>query len=200
MAAEIQQGVGRAGAVICIRNHPAHRPDLANPNRTFMTILLSRLLDIILLRRGPQDLPAGRSVLLACLTLYVLIAAVSLNTGRSPENPTAVLVLASALPLVLVWIVLRLRARLSRWEQTLSALYGTSALLSLLTLPFNFNAGAEPTGFVVVVSLVVFFWSFAVDAHIWRNALEISFGAGLAVAMLLFVITFSIISSLAGPL
>lgn len=165
-----------------------------------MIALLSRLLDIIFLRRGPQDLPAGRSVMLACLAFYVLIAAATLNVGRTPANPTAVLVLASALPLLLAWIVLKLRDRIMRWEQTLSALYGTSAILSLVTLPMNMNAGSEPSAPVVIISLGVFFWSFAVDAHIWRNALDTSFGAGLAVAMLLFVLSFSIISSLAGPL
>lgn len=165
-----------------------------------MTTLLSRLINILLLRQGPQDLPAGRSVLLACLGFYVLVAALSLNTGRTPEHPTAVLVLAAGLPLILVWIVLGVRNRVSRWEQTLSALYGTSALLSLLTLPLNFDTGMEPSGPVVVFSLAVFLWSFAVDGHIWRHALEISFAAGLAVAMLMFFITFGVISSVAGPL
>ena len=165
-----------------------------------MSPLFPRLIDIVLLRRGPQDLPAGRSVLLACLTLYVLIAALSLNIGRSPENPTAVLVLAAGLPLALVWVVLKLRDRVNRWEQTLSALYGTSALLSLITLPFNFDTSSEPAAPVIIISLLVFFWSFIVDGHIWRHALDTSFAAGLAVAMLLFVLSFSIISSLAGPL
>ncbi len=165
-----------------------------------MTTLLTRLIQIILLRQGPQDLPAGRTVLLASLALYVLVAAVSLNTGRTPEQPTAVLVLAAGLPLILVWIVLKVKSLVSRWEQTLSALYGTSALLSLVTLPLNFDASPEPAAPVVLISLLIFLWSFAVDAHIWRNALETSFAAGLAVAMLLFVFTFGIISSVAGPL
>lgn len=165
-----------------------------------MITLLSRLLNLILLRQGPQDLPTGRSVLLVCLGFYVLVAALSLNTGRTPDYPTAVLVLAAGLPLILVWIVLRLKNRVSRWEQTLSALYGTSALLSLLTLPFNFDTGPEPAPPIILISLAVFLWSFAVDGHIWRHALDVSFAAGLAVAMLLFVATFGIISSVAGPL
>ena len=165
-----------------------------------MSSLLARLIDIVLLRSGPQDLPAGHSVLLACLSFYVLIAALSLNIGRTLENPTAVLLLATGLPLVLVWIVLKLRRRASRWEQTLSALFGTSALLSMITLPFNFDTGGEPAAPVIIISLLVFFWSFVVDAHIWRHALDTSFAAGLAVAMLLFVLSFGIISSVAGPL
>lgn len=165
-----------------------------------MSILLARLINIVFLRQGPQDLPPGRSVLLASLAFYVLIAALSLNLGRTPQSPTAVLVLAAGLPLILVWVVLRLKNRLSRWEQTLSALYGTSALLSMASLPLNLQTGAEPTPPLVMISLVIFLWSFAVDAHIWRNALDTSFAAGLGVAMILFIFTFGIISSVAGPL
>ena len=165
-----------------------------------MSHLFSRLISIIALRQGPQDLPAGRSVVLGMLAFYVLIAALSLNLGRTPESPTAVLLLATGLPLVLVWIVLRLKDRVSRWEQTVSALYGTSALLSLISLPLNLDPGAEPAPGLVLISLLLFLWSFAVDAHIWRNALDTSFAAGLGVAMILFIFTFGIISSVAGPL
>ena len=165
-----------------------------------MTTLVSRLIGILVLRQGPQDLPAGPSVMLATLAGYMLVAAVSLTTGTPPASPTTVLLLATGLPMLLTWVVLRLRSRVSRWEQTLSALYGTSALLSLLSLPLNLQAGAEPAPPIMLISLVIFLWSFAVDAHIWRHALNISFAAGLAVAMILFVAFFGIISSVAGPL
>ncbi len=165
-----------------------------------MSILFSRLIQILLLRQGPQDLPPGPSVLLATLTLYLLTASLSISLGDGGGSPTLLLLLATGLPMVLVWIVLRLKSRVSRWEQTLSALYGTSALLSLLSLPLNLQAGTEPAPPVVLLSLLIFLWSFAVDAHIWRHALETSFAAGLAVAMILFMISFGIISSVAGPL
>lgn len=165
-----------------------------------MPELLSRLLAIILLRQGPQDLPAGRSTLLASLGLYMLVAAISLNTGRSLEHPTLVLLLASGLPLLLVWIVLRLRQRPARWAQTLSALYGTSALLSLANLPLNLQASAEPAAPLVLFSLLIFLWSFMVDAHIWRHALDTSLAGGMAVTVLLFIFSFGFISSVAGPL
>ncbi|MFP4208328.1 MAG: hypothetical protein ACLFSC_06670 [Wenzhouxiangella sp.] len=165
-----------------------------------MAILLQRLIGIILLRQGPQDLPPGPSVLLAVLAFYMLVAALSLNMGSPSGSPTTILLLATGLPMVLTWIVLRLKSRVSRWEQTLGALYGTSALLSLLSLPLNVQAGTEPAPPVVLLSLLIFLWSFAVDAHIWRHALEVSFAAGLAVAMIMFLISFGIISSVVGPL
>ena len=165
-----------------------------------MPELLSRLLAILLLRMGPQDLPPGRSPLLTSLSLYIVVAAISLNTGRTLENPTLVLLLAAGLPLLLTWIVLKLRQRLARWEQTLSALYGTSALLSLASLPLNLQAGPEPAAPLVLFSLLVFLWSFIVDAHIWRHALDTSLAGGMAVTVLLFLLSFAFISSVAGPL
>ncbi|MFW5815226.1 MAG: hypothetical protein ACOCVP_00080 [Wenzhouxiangella sp.] len=165
-----------------------------------MSIVFSRLIQILLLRQGPQDLPPGPSVLLATLTLYLLSAALSISLSEAAGSPTLVLLLATGLPMLLVWIVLRLKSRVSRWEQTLGALYGTSALLSLLSLPLNLQTATEPAPPVVLLSLVIFVWSFAVDAHIWRHALDTSFAAGLAVAMIMFVISFGIISSVAGPL
>ncbi len=165
-----------------------------------MLTLIQRLLGIAMLRLGPQDLPTGPSVLLASLAIYMLAAAISLNLGSPSGSPTMILLLATSLPLVLTWTVLRLSKKINRWAQTLSALYGTSALLTLLSLPLNLQTGAEPIPPVVLLSLVIFLWSFAVDAHIWRHALDRTFAQGLAVAMIMFLISFGIISSVAGPL
>lgn len=165
-----------------------------------MPEFLSRLVGILLLRAGPQDLPAGPGPLMLAMTLYVLATTVSLSLGEGPGNPILTLVLAVFLPLILARIVLGLRGHPARWGQTVSALFGTSGLLSLLSLPMAAAAGTEPDALLTIVSLVVFFWSFAVDAHIWRHALGVSFAAGLAVAVILFALSIYIITSIAGPL
>lgn len=157
-----------------------------------------------MLRSGPQDLPAGTRPLTLTLALYVAATALSLslsNADGGPANPMAALALATLLPMILVRIVLGLRGRAARWGQTITALFGSSALISLLSLPLGAgtSAGREPDPFLVVASLVLFFWSFAVDAHIWRHALETSFAAGLAVAVVLFTISMYIITAIAGP-
>lgn len=165
-----------------------------------MLKLLSYLAAIVMLRQGPQDLPAARSLLPTCLTLYLVITLVSFGTGQRPENLPMVMALAVALPLALSWIVLKLANHLARWEQTVSALFGTSALLSAVSLPVSLMAGTEPTPPLALMLLGVFFWSFAVDAHIWRNALQVSFATGLALAVILFSVTLFVINTLAGPL
>jgi hypothetical protein len=162
--------------------------------------LLSCLATLVLLRAGPQDLPAGRPVLLTCMALYIVVTSFSLSASQASGNILAVLSIAVTLPLLLCWIVLKLANRLARWEQTVSALFGTSALLSLLTLPVSLMAGNEPTPPAALFLLAAFFWSFAVDAHIWRHALTVSFSTGLALAVVLFAVSLFVINTLAGPL
>lgn len=154
-----------------------------------------------MLAKGPQDMPAGVAPLVLAILLYVAASAASLGLGQGPENPAAVLLLAVLLPLVLVRIVLSFKGYPARTTQTLTALFGSGALLSLIALPLGLVGGGESMPEpLVLASLVLFIWSFAVDAHIWRHALECSFAVGLAVAVVLFTISMFMITSLAGPL
>lgn len=166
-----------------------------------MTDLLSRLIGITLLRLGPQDLPAGTTPLTLAVLLYLLATGLTMSLGQPPSNAPAVLILALLLPLVLVRIVLTVRGVPERWSQTLTALFGTSAILTAISLPLASVAGQEePPVIAVLMSLAVFIWSFAVDAHIWRHALNVTFATGLVVAVVLFAITLFVIQTLAGPL
>jgi len=167
-----------------------------------MTDLVARLFGIVMLRLGPQDLPAGNSPLIVAMLLYLLVTTVAMSVGQSPEQPVLVLVLAMALPLLLTRIVLTLRQLPQRWPQTVTALFGTSAILTAISLPLAATGGGEgePPLFTALASLAVFVWSFAVDAHIWRHALNTTYAAGLAVAVVLFAITLFTITTLAGPL
>ncbi len=166
-----------------------------------MIDLLSRLVGVLMLANGPQDMPSGSAPLVLAIMLYVATSAASLGLGGSAENPGAIVLLAVLLPLVLVRIVLSFKGHTARTTQTLTALFGSAALLSLLGLPLGLAGGGEQVPAVLVLaSLVLFIWSFAVDAHIWRHALGTSFAVGLAVAVVLFIISMFIITSLAGPL
>lgn len=166
-----------------------------------MSEFIFRLAGIMLLKNGPQDMPAGTLPLLLAVTLYVAATGLSVSIGDGLDNPLAVVVLAVALPLVLARIVLTLRGRPARWKQTVTALFGTSGLISLLSLPLTASADASGANAVpAIAGLVLFFWSFAIDGHIWRHALDISFAAGLAVAVLLFAISIYVITFIAGPL
>lgn len=166
-----------------------------------MSEFFSRLVGILLLKNGPQDMPAGTRPLMLAMALYVVTTATSIALGREgPDNPPLTLALAVLLPLTLARIVLSLRGRAARWGQTVTALFGTSGLLSLVSLPMAGATGTEPDALLAIASLLLFFWSFAIDGHIWRHALDTSFSVGLAVAVVLFAISIYVITSIAGPL
>ncbi|MCH8476940.1 MAG: hypothetical protein LAT56_03245 [Wenzhouxiangella sp.] len=165
-----------------------------------MIDLLQKLLAIVLLRQGPQDLPPGQATMLTCLALYVLTTAASLTGAQQPEQPVLVLGLALALPLLLSRLVLTLANKIARWPQTVSALFGSSAVLSALSLPLGWMAGEQPTPLVGLLLVTLFFWSLAVNGHVWRHALEVAFSGGLAIAVLMFAINLFIINALAGSI
>ncbi len=166
-----------------------------------MIELLSRLVGIVLLRQGPQDLPAGQSLLPVCMALYLIVTTFSLSIGETPANPVGLLGVALLLPLILSWIVLRMRARVARWQQTVAALFGTSAVLSALNLPFAAQTGGDEVSAPVGLALLgIFFWKLAVDGHIWRHALDVAFSTGLAIAVVLFAVSLLVINTFSGGL
>ena len=90
-----------------------------------------------------------------------------------------------------------------RYRQTLTAMFGTGALLGVCMLPFNYwlDAAATPDkpaigatiGLLAVVS-----WSLAVNGHIFSRALSTPFAAGLAIAIAYFFLNYVVFAQF-GP-
>ncbi len=149
-------------------------------------------MSILLLRKGPQDLPDGRFWLLIfifanyALNLYQFAIIKSLQT--SPEMAASRNFAASLdiiLQVVLVVIVLQLAKRSARINQTLTALFGTGFLLALMLSPIlqlSLSSGGKSGGGLLLALMA---WSFAVKGNIYKHALSISMmrGVGLAVAL-----------------
>ncbi len=104
----------------------------------------------------PAVLPAVQGLLLLCATVYLLLWWFSMP-GRLPQTLFSLLASASLL--------------------------GLLGLLLQAAMPANAQA-ANPL--LVSVWLLLFAWSFVVDAHIFRHALDVSFSIGMLIAVLLF--------------
>ncbi len=152
-----------------------------------MTDWLRILGRIAVLRAGPQDLPAGSTSLLTALFLY---AGIAVGSGSASENPAPGLdlVIALVVPFACTVVLLALRGVLPRLNQTAAALFGTGALISLLNLPIWFSDAVPMPPALVVLALTALFWSLAVDAHIWRNALELPYAGGLVTAVVILMV------------
>lgn len=151
--------------------------------------------DLLLLRRGPQDLPHSES-LLATLALVTVLLGALLETrllGGGEFSGAALGVAASVgVALAVTYTLLRLHERQARFVQSASALIAVAipfaviaALIVFMAMPLPKNR-ADMTGtqmFAGGLSLVVVVWQLLVRGNIFRHALEVPLARGVTLAL-----------------
>lgn len=151
-------------------------------------------IDIVLWRRGPQDLPAAKLLVLLTLAAYVAVTVVQLLTLEEPAATWAFFVVVDPLLLMAwVWLVLRLFGRADRYAQTVSAVLGTGALLGLaIYLPLQLivtGLGQAPTSSMAQVLGLLLVVVFAlVTGRIIKLATDTNLFTGIAVALTYFLV------------
>jgi hypothetical protein len=161
-----------------------------------MQALIRLFVDIALHRKGPQDVPAAGAVLGLALSAYLAAgAAVLWPTAAGASAVLGQLAVDLAVMVALIVGLLAATGRGARAMQTLTALFGTGALLSIASLPFVWIAsrafvdgepvpGAELPGMAsAVLLLVLLLVSLLVTGHILRHALNWSYAAGVLAAV-----------------
>jgi hypothetical protein len=146
---------------------------------------------IAIFRAGPDSLPDSRPLLLLVLVVYIAIEAVTI-LALKPSYALPPMLLVDVGFLVL-WCagLLRLFGFGARLQQTLSALFGTGAILMLLSFPLRawpvFGFPLDIPFLRFLVSLVILLWTVAVYAHIFSKAISRSLGVGLTFALIYFL-------------
>jgi hypothetical protein len=161
-------------------------------------------LDIVLWRRGPQDLPASGLLVVISMVAYVLVGAVQLALLDEAGATWLVFLVADpALLTASVWLLLRLYGHPERFQQTAAAVLGTGALLGLcLYLPLQVlvtGSGLGPASPVAQVSgllLVVVF--VLVTGRILKLATGASLFTGIAAALTYFIAINALVSAVQG--
>jgi hypothetical protein len=162
-------------------------------------------LDIVLWRRGPQDLPASTLLLAIAAAVYVAVSAVQLALlGETAATWFFFIVVDPLLLAGWVWLVLRLYGHRERYLQTASAVFGTGALLGLvLYLPLQFiitGLGFEATSGVAQAFALVLVVVFAlVTGRIIKLATDSNMFTGIAVALTYFLVVNYLVGLLRGP-
>lgn len=166
--------------------------------------LLSAFVDILLLRRGPQDLPASQ-FLLACGLAAYITSGMLLYAINVPSLGPALAELAVVLGLEVVFflLVLALAGKLARAGQTFTALWGTGALLTLTGAPLHLWMGVLPEGAEIaalpgMAILALLVWSTVVGGHILREALEINLVGGVMLVLAEFMLSIMVTAQLFG--
>ena len=166
-----------------------------------MLQILNFFVDLCLLRRAPQDLPASQSLLVAVLVVNALAGIVlGAQTWAGTGVALAATVLDLGVLLALLWLALRMRGVLPRFTQSATALLGAGVLFTLLAMPLqplldtpeDIEAGA-------LLYLLLLVWVQLVYGHVLRHALNVNLVSGVALA-LVYTFTSAVLIELLFPL
>ncbi len=151
--------------------------------------------DLLVLRRGPQDLPHSEALLAGLAATAILLEAV-LGTrllGAGEFSGAALRVGASVGALLgVTWLLLRLHQREARFVQAGSALIAvaipfaviTALILSMaLPIPKDRAAMTGTQMLAGVLSLAVVVWQLLVRGHIFRHAMDVPLARGVTLAL-----------------
>lgn len=155
-----------------------------------MSHFFLHLLDVMRLRAGPQDMPAGWGFAILFSVLYLsegLFAGQILDeTDSAPRSLVAI-----TIQFLVTFLLLGFRRLRARLPQTLTTLAGTGVLfgaLSIMLIMQTRPGVAQPA--LALVWFSAFLWSVAVDAHIYRHAMSITMSLGVLVAVVIFALNF----------
>ena len=161
-------------------------------------MLLKTYLDLCLLRANPQDLPGRNALALAALAAYGLMDVVGVLDIVAPASALMAAAVDTLMLVAATYLALRWRRLENRISQTLAALAGCGAILSLLVWAVASLAGeAIPSEWIWVPYLV---WYTVVFGHVLRHALSIPMLAGIAASFTYLMLSLIVIKLFIHPI
>ncbi len=155
---------------------------------------------LCIFKHGPQDLPFSRVMLGILIAINYAIAAIGLYYRHTLLDAFWVPAVLIAVMCAYIYVVLYLRRRPERAPQTLLAVLGSNALISLIAililvfvvlLGLIVGSNGLMSSFVGVAKALIiccYLWSLVVEGNIFRHALSWPIFVGLAAAVGLEVI------------
>lgn len=164
-----------------------------------MKALMTLFWRLAIFRAGPDDTPYSPAILAMVLMMWT---GLQLIVGLAQDDVPAALLLGSqwlALTVLLsgTLMLLAFKGLAGRWLQTATALVGVDVVLSLVNLPLlavGVLLGGASGGLEVFYLLLVS-WQLAAQAFIFHRALNVGPFLGLAISMMLLVVSFGTIAT-----
>ena len=171
-----------------------------------MLRLIFAFVDIMLHRRGPEDLPSARFLvwLLLFVSIGVELGVLLANDGTL--RTVSVSVLVDLLDVWFVWALLRTFNRQVRFPQTMSALLGTEIVLNLVGAPLvpwlnaTLSATEQPQlSLPLLLAALVNIWAIDIAAFVFSRALERPYALCVAIMLGYALLMISLQSTLLAP-
>jgi len=158
-------------------------------------------LELCVMSRGPQDLPASPAWLVIATLGYFAVGAAM----AWPLYPPGLAMLSAMADVALLFgltaALLAWRGLLARWLQTVLALAASGLVMGLVALPIVFHLyraviSGEEAAFAALVYWVLVGWIVAVYGFVFTHALSLrSRWAGLGVALGYFVVSWVVMQA-----
>ena len=167
-----------------------------------MLVLIRFFIQLALLRRAPQDLPASPVLLVMFAVLSALVGTVNgMELFGSARAAFGANLLDLFLTMVLLFALLQLKGHLPRWQQTATAFFGLGVLAGLIMMLVR--APAEMLGIsdlAMLVDLVLAVWLHIALGSVLRHALEVPLLAGVMIVLSYTVLGFNLIAQVFPPI
>jgi hypothetical protein len=168
-----------------------------------LLFLIQFFVELCLLRRAPQDLPAS-SALLGLTLAADLVAGALLGSlaGLTPAAAMAEGLLDVLFTLALLYFALQALGRSARFVQTATALLGAGAVIGTVAIvplslaPLGGAGNGDLAALVGLLFLVLIAWSILVTGHILRHCFDLRLGQGVVIAVAYNLLSYSLIGGL----
>jgi hypothetical protein len=141
--------------------------------------LLGVIVDIILLRRGPEHVPASPALLAVVISVYAAGAAITGALFSPANQPWALeLVVAIVATLAFFHVALNVAKKRERFVQTMTAMFAVRAIFTPMLVPMmgslmsSIQAKQPASSLLALLVLAGMIWVFVIDVRITRSAFE----------------------------
>jgi hypothetical protein len=152
--------------------------------------LVHTLFDIIRLRKGPDAIPHSSLLFAMAIALWLFASVAVIATSAEPDLRDFLFGVVTAAAGLLCYVAIVLFAgRAPRLLQTVTAIIGCGALLSVLYVAVDvFLAPFLGENLTGLVAMLILFWSVPVEGHIIARAIDRHWYVGIVAAMAVFVL------------
>lgn len=168
--------------------------------------MLGVIVDIILLRRGPEHVPASPALLAVVIAIYAGGAAITASLFGPPEQRWAIeLVVAIVVTLSFYHLALSFAKKRERFTQTLTAIFAVRAIFTPLLIPMMgalvaaMKGGEAAPSMLALLVLAGMIWVFVVDVRIVRAAFEWPTPGALVLVIVQQLVMLAVFMLLVGP-
>ena len=159
-----------------------------------MLAVVKQFVDIALFRSKPQDLPAGNAVLVLAVTLALItyVFAGMAESGFSGALQRALLDLV--ITALFLYSGLTFVKKTPRFIQAFSALAGSGAVINAAAVILMIGRQPEQpvSTLLTIMFLLLFGWSVALCAHIFRHTFDLEQAGSTLVAIVYIVLAIQI--------